>query len=141
VAKSDPAIDALASVDLFQGLTRKELTEVAGLLKPFRFRAGEALMEAGDRSGRFYLLTSGSAVVIVNGRRRLTIGPGDYVGEVAVIDEGPRTATVLAETDVETLSLASFNLRALLKTNATLSYKLLIETCKRLRAADANLFG
>jgi CRP/FNR family transcriptional regulator, cyclic AMP receptor protein len=141
VAKSDPAIDALATVDLFQGLTRKELAEVAGLLKPFRFRQGEVLMEEGDRSGRFYLVTSGEASVIVNGRKRLTIGPGDYVGEIAVIDEGPRTATVRAETDVETLSLASFNLRALLKTNAALSYKLLLETCKKLRATDLNLFG
>jgi CRP/FNR family transcriptional regulator, cyclic AMP receptor protein len=141
VAKSDPAIDALATVDLFQGLTRKELAEVASLLKPFRFRVGEALMEAGDRSGRFYLITSGQAAVIVNGRKRLTLGPGEYVGEIAVIDEGPRTATVLAETELETLSLASFNLRALLQTNAALSYKLLLETCKRLRAADAHLFG
>jgi CRP-like cAMP-binding protein len=141
VAKSDPAVDALGAVDLFQGLTRKELAEVASLLKPFRFRQGETIMEAGDRSGRFYLITSGQASVVVNGRKRLTLGPGEYVGEIAVIDEGPRTATVLAETDLETLSLASFNLRALLKTNANLSYKLLLETCKRLRAADANLFG
>jgi CRP-like cAMP-binding protein len=114
---------------------------VAGLLKPFRFRAGETLMEEGDRSARFYLITAGSAAVVVNGRKRLTLGPGEYVGEIAVIDEGPRTATVVAETDVETLSLASFNLRALLRGNATLSYKLLLETCKRLRAADAHLYG
>jgi CRP/FNR family transcriptional regulator len=141
VAKSDPNVEALAGVDLFQGLTRKELAEVARLLKPYRFRAGDTLMEEGDRSGRFYLITAGSAAVVVGGRKRLSLGPRDYVGEVAVIDEGPRTATVLAETDLETMSLASFNLRALLKTNATLSFKLLLETCKRLRAADAHLFG
>jgi CRP/FNR family transcriptional regulator, cyclic AMP receptor protein len=141
VPKTDPRIEALAGVDLFEGFTKKELAELAGLLKPFRFRAGESLMEAGDRSGRFYLITAGSAAVIANGRKRLTLGPGEYVGEIAVIDEGPRTATVVAETDVETLSLASFNLRALLKTNATLSFKLLLGTCKRLRAADAHYFG
>ena len=76
MAKSDPAVDALGAVDLFQGLTRKELAEVASLLKPFRFRQGETIMEAGDRSGRFYLITSGQASVVVNGRKRLTLGPG-----------------------------------------------------------------
>jgi CRP-like cAMP-binding protein len=74
--------------------------------------------------------------VNVGGRYRTSLGPGDYFGEIALIDGGPRSATVTAASDLETLSMASFNLRALLKEQPQVAFKLLVQLCQRLRSSE-----
>ena len=137
MAKADPALDLLAQVPLFSGLTRKELQMVKDLSKPFRFPAGATVVTAGEQASRFFLVTAGEAHVVIGGRNRRPLGPGDYFGELALIDEGPRTATVVADTDLETLGIAGFNFRPLLKNEAPITFKILVEVARWLRESEA----
>ena len=100
------------------------------------FPAGSVIVEEGATGGRFYLLTTGQADVIVDDQNVVTLREGGYFGEIALIDEGPRTATARAVTDVEALGIASFNFRPLLKNEPGVAFKLLLELCRRLREAD-----
>src|SRR6188472_3583209 len=131
--KTDPVVDQLADVPLFAGLSRKELAVIATMTKPYRFPAGATIVEEGTTGGRFYLLTVGQVDVLVNSHRVTGLGPGGSFGEIALIDEGPRTATVVARSDVEALGIASFNFRPLLKNEPGVAFKLLVELCRRLR--------
>ncbi len=135
-AKTDPLVDQLAVVPLFSGLSRKELAAISGLAKPYKFAAGTTIVEEGTMGGRFFLITDGQVDVLVNRHRITGLGPGAAFGEMALIDEGPRTATVLARSDVEALGIASFNFRPMLKNEPGVAFKLLVELSRRLREAD-----
>jgi CRP-like cAMP-binding protein len=136
MAKTNPALEHLGKVRLFQGLTPKELAAIGALAKTFTFPAGSVIVEEGAQGGRFYLITAGEADVIVHDQSVLTLREGGYFGEIALIDEGPRTATVRAITEVEALGIASFNFRPLLKNEPGVAFKILQEVCRRLRDAD-----
>ena len=136
MAKLDASVDDLAKVRLFHGLNRKELAAIAALTKPFQFAAGAHIVEEGTRGGRFYLIREGRVDVLVNGHRVRELGPGESFGEIALIDEGPRMATVQARSDVDALGIASFNFRPLLKNEPGVAYKLLFELCALLRESD-----
>ncbi len=134
--RTDPVVDQLARVPLFAGLSRKELSPIADMAKPYRFAAGSTIVEEGTTGGRFYLVSSGQVDVLVNSHRVTGLGPGGTFGEIALIDEGVRTATVVARSEVEALGIASFNFRPLLKSEPAVAFKLLVELCHRLREAD-----
>jgi CRP/FNR family transcriptional regulator, cyclic AMP receptor protein len=140
MAKTDPVLDLLASVDLFAELNRKELAMVRDMMKPQSFRAGQNVVTEGDASARFYLITKGRAAVVVGSKRLRSCNPGDHFGEIAVLDGGKRSATVVADTDLETLTIAPFAFRPLLRSNATITYKLLLAMCARLRETDKRLY-
>jgi CRP/FNR family transcriptional regulator, cyclic AMP receptor protein len=95
----DPEL--LKKVTLFCGLDDKEAKKLAPLFKERQFSAGEAMAEEGKHGIGFFVIESGTAKVTVHGEERTTLGPGSYFGEVALIDDGPRTATVTAESDVK----------------------------------------
>jgi CRP/FNR family cyclic AMP-dependent transcriptional regulator len=136
MAKRDPRFELLSRVDLFHGLTSAELKTVLGQSKEMSFRPGEVVAAEGSKAGRFYLILGGEATVDVGGRYRPSLGPGDYFGEISLIDGGPRSATVTAVTELQTLSIASFNFRALLKEQPPLAIKLLAQLCRRLRSSE-----
>jgi CRP/FNR family transcriptional regulator, cyclic AMP receptor protein len=136
MAKPDPQLEMLSHVDLFQGLTAKELKTVLGQAKAISFRPEEVVAEEGSRGGRLYLILRGEAKVDVGGRFRASLGPGDYFGEISLIDGGPRSATVAAVTDLQTLSIASFNFRSLMKEQPLLALKLLEQLCRRIRSSE-----
>jgi CRP/FNR family transcriptional regulator, cyclic AMP receptor protein len=134
VAKPKGAADLLCNVDLFQDLSKSELRKVAALAKPFEFVPGESVTEEGTPGGRFHVIVSGTAKVVGGGRTRATLGPGEYFGELSLIDGEPRSATVVAVDALSTLSIAEWNLRPLLKSQASISYKLLVVLCHRVRS-------
>jgi len=134
VAKPKTAVDLLAHVDLFAELTPAELRKVAALAKPMEFATGEAVTEEGTAGGRFHLIESGRVKVVVGGRTRATLGADDYFGELSLIDGEPRSASVIAAEPLRTWSIAEWNFRPLLKTQGSISYKLLVMLCQRLRA-------
>ena len=134
MVKTDPSLELLAGVPLFADLSKAELRKVAGLLKPIVFTEGQDLVVEGTAAGRFYLITEGSAKVTVGGREHNQIGPGDCVGEIALIDRQPRSATVTATTPVQTVGVASFNFRALLREHPVITEKLLVTLCRWIRA-------
>jgi len=82
------------------------------------------------------VIVDGDAQVLVNGRFVLRLGPGQFFGELALLDDEPRSATVAAMNQLSTLSIAAFNFRSLLKSNASITYKVLLALCHRLRAAE-----
>jgi CRP-like cAMP-binding protein len=135
VRKKTP-IDLLASVDLFQGLSKKEINKIYDAGKEVTFRQGRTIVSEGESGVGFHLIISGKAKVTVSDRLRGTLGPGDYFGEMAIIDRGPRSATVTAETDVTTLAVASWDFMPVLTENFNMAKKIMVELCRRLRGAE-----
>jgi CRP/FNR family transcriptional regulator, cyclic AMP receptor protein len=140
MAKRDPELEHLASVPLFAGCTRDELALIRKIMTPQRFRANTEIVTEGEAGGRFHLITSGGVTVLRRGVAIRDLGAGDYFGEMALLDEGVRTATVRANTEVTTLGLAPFNFRPLLKNNGRLTYNILVAVSGRLRALETALF-
>jgi CRP-like cAMP-binding protein len=127
----DPAL--LKEVELFSGLDEKEAKKIAPLFKERNFRAGEAMAEEGKHGIGFFVIESGSAKVTVHGEARATLGPGSYFGEVALIDDGPRTATVTAESDVKAHVLVAWDFRPMVKEDPDLGWGLLQGVAQMLR--------
>jgi CRP-like cAMP-binding protein len=133
--------EVLKEIDLFSDFNRKELATLAECLRPEVYEDGEDIVREGERDGRFFIIVSGTAVARVGGKKLATMGPRQYFGEIALIDRGPRTATVTAVGPVVTLSAASFTFRPILKEHPDLQYKLMIKLCEKVRVADRRLVG
>lgn len=128
--------DVLASVDLFQSLSKRELQRVLKTAKEVAFEEGDAMVREGEEDGRFYLLLDGTARVVQGRRTVARLGTGDYFGEISVIDGEPRSATVLATSPVRALTLARWNFRPLLEEHPPIARKVLLEMCRRVRELD-----
>lgn len=127
----------LAEIDLFADLPEATREDLAGRTTTMTYPAGGVITEQGGEGASFCLLVTGSADVEVGGQPRATLGPGDYFGEIALIDRRPRTATVRAGADgatVATISALSF---APVLDDATACRTLLAVVCARLRTAEA----
>ena len=96
----------LRSVPLFAGMTERSLEEISGLATEVEFPAGGVLVREGDPGDTFLVLLSGRAVVDQGGRQIREIADGDFLGEISLIDHGPRTATVTAIDPVRALSIS-----------------------------------
>ena len=119
------AVDLLKQVPLFSDLDRKELERVAASMKERTFSAGDTVTAEGSSGVGFFVIESGSAKVTVGGQERRQLGPGDYFGEVALLNESARTATITAESDLKCYGLTSWEFRPLVETHSTIAWKLL----------------
>jgi Pyruvate phosphate dikinase, AMP/ATP-binding domain/Cyclic nucleotide-binding domain len=131
----DP-VAALQRVQLFADLDRRQAEQIARLLKLRLFSKGETIIMEGSGGAAFFLIDSGQATVSSKGVQLATLGPGDYFGEIALIDSGPRSATVTAASDLVCYGLTFWEFRPLVERNSTIAWKLLQALAKRLRAAD-----
>lgn len=129
-------IEVLQRVPLFADLNRKELGQIARLFKERRFAGGETVAREGSGGAAFYLIDSGEATVTLRGEQRTTLKPGDYFGEIALIDEGARSATVTASSDLLCWGLTFWDFRPLVQGNAAIGWKLLQALAKLLRDAE-----
>jgi CRP-like cAMP-binding protein len=139
MARTDAGLELLSSVDLFAGLKKRDLAKVASALKEMTFSPGAVVTAEGDTDSRFYVIAEGQALVTVNGRKRASLTPGQYFGEIALIDGGTRSATITAETPLRTYTLVAWNFKPLLKENPDIAYNILLEMCKRLRNVEKSL--
>jgi CRP-like cAMP-binding protein len=130
-------LDAMRRVPLFAELSDPELEQVARLFKQRTFAAGETVAREGSGGAAFYLIESGTAAVTVGGQERPGLGPGDYFGEIALIDEGARSATITASEELACYGLTYWDFRPLVMENAAICWKLLQFMVSRLRAAEA----
>jgi CRP-like cAMP-binding protein len=131
--KTDPA-ESLRQVPLFAGLDRKELAMLSKLVKEQRYSAGATIVKSGAGGHGLYVIKEGTIEVIRDGQKVASMGPGGFFGEISVLDGGPRTADVRAQTDTVCLTLVSWEVKPLLMDNASITYKMLLEMVKRLRS-------
>lgn len=127
-------VAALQRVQLFADMDRRQVEQIARLLKEHPFAKGETVILEGSGGAAFFLIDSGQATVSIKGVEVATLGPADYFGEVALIDGGPRSATVTAATDLVCYGLTFWEFRPLVERNGAIGWKLLQALAKRLRA-------
>jgi CRP/FNR family cyclic AMP-dependent transcriptional regulator len=119
------AADLLQRVPIFSDLDRKELERIAQSMKERTFQAGESVTTEGQSGVGFFIIESGEAKVTVGGEERRRLGPGDYFGEVALLNESARTASITAESDLKCYGLTSWEFRPLVETHGSIAWKLL----------------
>ena len=129
--------ELLQRVPLFADLDRRELQSLASSLKERTFSAGETVASEGSGGVGFFVIDEGRAKVSRGGQELGTLGPGDHFGEIALIDEGARTATVTAEGELRCYGLTSWEFRPLVEMYAAIAWKLLQAMAKQLRAAQS----
>jgi CRP-like cAMP-binding protein len=132
-------LDTLAEVPLFEGLSKRHLRRIAKLARLRRFAPGTAMVRAGEAGRTFYVLLDGSAKVNRAGRRPVRLGAGAFFGEMALIDDSPRSADVVAEGEVLALTIDRPGFTKLLRAEPALAQALLRTLAARLRAAEATL--
>lgn len=128
---------SLAGSPLFEGLAPAEVDEILSSFDHQSFNAGHRVTLEGFRGREFYLIAEGAAVVTVGDRRVAALGPGDFFGEVAVLSDGLRSATVSAETPLRCLVLSDDALERLLVAHPRVSVNMLREVVTRFSAATA----
>ena len=129
-------VEVLKRVPLFADLNRRELGQMARLFKERRFSKGETVAKEGSGGAAFFVIDSGEATVSVRGKHRTTLKPGDYFGEIALIDEGARSATVTATSELVCYGLTFWDFRPLVQGNAAIGWKLLQSLARKLRVAE-----
>ncbi len=122
---AEGAVDLLQRVPIFSDLDRKELERIASSMKQRTFQAGDTVTTEGQSGIGFFMIEDGEAKVTVGGEERRRLGPGDYFGEVALLNESARTATITAETDLRCYGLTSWEFRPLVETHGSIAWKLL----------------
>ena len=132
-------VERLKTVPLFSGCSTRELASLSQFLRVVDFPAGRAIVKEGDAGSGLHVLMEGETKVVIGDRTRQRLGPGDFFGEISLLDRGPRTATVVAETPVRTLSLSSWNFRAALKEHPSMAIKMLEELAHRVRTTSASV--
>jgi CRP-like cAMP-binding protein len=123
----------LAKIEFFDGFSSDELTKVRELAEEVSVDAGAVLIEQGDVGQEAYVICDGQAGVYVSGHRVATIGAGSAVGEMALLDKRPRSATVRALTDLELLAFRTSSFQELLETMPKASQRLMSQLNDKLR--------
>jgi CRP-like cAMP-binding protein len=132
---ANPA-EALAKVPLFAGIGRRELRRLADRMSERTFREGEIAVEEGRGGAGFWLIEDGDATVSVAGKTVRTLGSGDYFGEIALIDDGPRSATVTAATDMRCRGMAAWEFRPFVVEHPDVAWTILQTLARRLREVE-----
>jgi CRP/FNR family cyclic AMP-dependent transcriptional regulator len=119
------AAELLQQVPLFSEVDRRELEQIASSMKERTFSPGQQIAVEGESGVGFFVIQDGQATVTIGGEERRRLGPGDYFGEVALIAQSPRTATVTADTDLKTYGMTFWDFRPLVENNASIAWRLL----------------
>ena len=129
-------VELLRKVPLFSEFSDRELKRLAQSFKERKFSAGDEIATEGKGGIGFFVIGAGEVAYSVGGEEKGSGGPGDYFGEIALIDEGARSATVKAASDVTAYGLTSWEFRPLVEENASIAWELLQAMAKRLRDAQ-----
>jgi pyruvate,water dikinase len=129
-------VDVIERVPLFANMSPRDIEGIAALFKERRFAPGETITKEGTGGAAFFVIESGQATVSVGGHHRAPLSAGDYFGEIALIDEGARSATVTADTELVCYGLTYWEFRPLVQQNATIAWNLLQTLARRLRTAQ-----
>ena len=128
--------DLLAQVPLFEGLSRRHLKQIAERADEISFREKETIVEAGQPGGTFFIIVEGEVRVVRGDRTIARAGPGEFFGEISLLDGGPRTASVIADTPVVAIRLFKASFDKLVREEPRVAGKILAVVARRLREAE-----
>ena len=135
MARDTDAIERLRQVPLFSACSARELRAIAMVVKEVRHREGTVIAREGDPGVGLFVIVDGVAEVTIGGKRMAKLSKGDFFGEIALLDGGPRSATVTALSDLRLLGLTEWVFRGLLQEHPTIAIKTLESMAGRLRHA------
>jgi CRP/FNR family cyclic AMP-dependent transcriptional regulator len=131
-----PTSDVIGRVPLFAELEPRELERVADAFKERKYKAGDTVASEGQKGAGFFVIAEGEATVTIGGQKRGSLGPGDYFGEIALIDGEARTATIVADTDMTCYGMTFWEFRPVVEADGRIAWKLLQALAGKLRAAE-----
>jgi CRP-like cAMP-binding protein len=137
MAKRDSFTDHLANVPLFAACSKKDLQLVAKRAEDVKVESGKVLVSEGSAGAEFFVILEGTATVSRHGQQVATLGPGDFFGDLALLDRAPRNATITATSPMELIVLGQREFAALIDEVPGFAHKLLAGLARRLRAFDA----
>jgi CRP-like cAMP-binding protein len=135
--RDDPRTDTLASLPLFSACPRRELEAISGLVDEVRIPAGTVLTKQGAAGRECFVLVDGRADVRIDGNRIARLGPGDIVGEMALLESEPRTATVVTTTPARALVMTRPTFIAVLDRSPHIARRVMQQLAHRLRDAQS----
>jgi CRP/FNR family cyclic AMP-dependent transcriptional regulator len=135
----DTKADALAACPFFEGLSRNELLEIAKVTEDLEVEAGKALTREGQSGSEFFVIVDGDVSVTKEGQEIRTLGPGDFFGEIALLEDTPRTATVTTKTPLRFFVLTRQAFRSMLAHQPELEEKVVAALEERVRATSENV--
>jgi CRP-like cAMP-binding protein len=133
VVTKKESLERLAAVRLFEGFNKTDLRHLLDVAKVVHHDAGHTIITEGDTGAGLQLIIGGEARVVRGGRTAARLGPGDFFGEMALIDGKPRTATVIADSAMTTLGISGWDFRAVVRNRPTMAWALLEHLTGRIR--------
>ncbi len=130
---TDPKLEALSRVPLFTGCNQRELAFIAAHTDEVRVPAGRELTTQGALGHTFYVMLEGQADVRIDGERRNTMGPGDFFGEISMLDQGKGTATITTTKPCRLMVMSHAQFRDVVKSHDGILVKVLEAMASRLR--------
>jgi CRP-like cAMP-binding protein len=132
----DAKLTLLSQVSLLSACSKRDLSRIASLSDELEVPAGKVLTRQGEPGWECFVIVEGRATATMRGRRSASLGPGSFFGEMALLDQGPRSATVTAETDMHLLVLDSRSFFTLLEDVPAVAHKVMRVMAERLREAE-----
>src|SRR4051812_5595761 len=135
------SLDFLALVPLFSAFSKRDLQKISSAGTQMNFEAGRVIATQGEPGREAFVILSGQAIVSRNGRKVAELGAGTVVGELALLDQGPRTATVTVKSDITALVIGQREFFAVLEQVPALSRKVMTTLASRVRDLDRQAYG
>ena len=130
------AVSQISKVPIFSGCSKRELAIIARASKVVLHKEGTVIAREGERGIGLFLIVEGQCKISIGGKTKAKLGPGDFFGEVALLDGGPRTATVTAMTSVRLIGITGWVFRGLLMEHPSIALKTLEAVAGRLRSVS-----
>lgn len=137
--ESEPVVEMLQKTSLWAGLSKQDLKRIARLSKERRYESGETVVRKGEGGVGFYLILDGAVEVRSDGTTLSKLGPGQFFGEMSLLDDQPRSADVVVIEPARCLTLSAWSFKALISENPRVALKMLQELVRRLRTTDKAL--
>jgi CRP-like cAMP-binding protein len=136
VLRKNRKIELIRSVPLFSGCSKKELERISLIADEIDFKSGKTLIKEGAPGREFFVLADGTAEISRKGKRIDTAGPGEFFGEMALLTDQPRNATVTTTSNVDALVITASSFRTLVESNPLIALKVMRAVADRLPPAE-----
>jgi CRP/FNR family transcriptional regulator, cyclic AMP receptor protein len=130
----DPKVERLSHVPLFKGLSKRDLEFLASRIDEVTLKPDQTVIREGQPTDAFFIVISGNVKVTRSGKPAARLGPGEFFGEIGMLDQGPATATVITDGPVDAMVLSHAQFRDAIKGNDGLAMQVIAAMAQRLRA-------